>query len=168
MKQPNWIDPRALLLLHGESLAEHGGSKGLRDENAFHSALARPQHVFRYKPDAGMAQLAGAYGFGLIRDHPFNDGNKRVGFLAILLFLDLNGFELNVDQIDAIQTIMNVAGGELSETELTNWIRTHLRRAKDEPNQHISRPDTAGRTPPINPRSQRRRVGFPPGLPSHP
>ncbi|MBI1739948.1 MAG: type II toxin-antitoxin system death-on-curing family toxin [Acidobacteriales bacterium] len=129
MKCPRWINSRALLLLHAESLAEHGGLTGLRDESALHAALARPQHVFNYEPDSDLSRLAAAYGFGLIRDHPFNDGNKRAGFLAILLFLDLNGFELRVEQVEAIQVILKVAAGKMRESELRDWIRTHLRRA---------------------------------------
>ena len=130
MKEPRWINPRALLLLHAESLAEHGGLTGLRDENGFHAAMARPQHVFNYEPDADLSRLAAAYGFGLVRDHPFSDGNKRAGFLAILLLLDLNGSELRVEQSDAIQTILRLAAGKMSESELTEWIRVHVRRAK--------------------------------------
>jgi len=130
MKDPCWINSRALLLLHEESLAEHGGLTGLRDENAFHAALARPQHVFNYEPDADLSRLAAAYGFGLVRGHPFNDGNKRVGFLAILLFLDLNGFELRVEQVEAIQAILALAAGKMSESEMAGWIRDHMRRAK--------------------------------------
>ena len=116
MKRPHWIDARALRLLHAESLAEHGGLTGLRDENALHSALARPQHVFSYEPNCDLSRLAAAYGFGLVRSHPFNDGNKRAGFLAILLFLDLNGFELRVEQVDAIQIILKVAAGKMPES----------------------------------------------------
>jgi death-on-curing protein len=117
-------------LLHAESLAEHGGLTGLRDENAFHAALARPQHVFNYDPAAHIAGLAAAYGFGLIRDHPFNDGNKRAGFLAILLFLDLNRFELRVEQAEATQVILEVAAGKMKEPELTNWIGHHARKIR--------------------------------------
>jgi death-on-curing protein len=130
VKDPCWISPRALLLLHPESLAEHGGLTGLRDENAFHAALARPQHVFNYDPDAHVARLAAAYGFGLIRDHPFNDGNKRAGFLAILLFLDLNRFELRVEQAEATQVILEVAAGKMKESELTKWIGDHVRKIR--------------------------------------
>jgi death-on-curing protein len=130
VKEPCWINPRALLLLHAESLAEHGGLSGFRDENAFHAALGRPQHVFNYEPDADLARLAGAYCFGFIRDHPFNDGNKRAGFLAILLFLDLNGFEFRTEQIDAIQVILKVAAGKMRESELISWIRDHMRRIR--------------------------------------
>jgi death-on-curing protein len=117
-------------LLHAESLAEHGGLAGLRDENAFHAALARPQHVFNYDPDAHIARLAAAYGFGLIRDHPFNDGNKRAGFLAILLFLDLNRFELRVEQAEAIQVILEVAAGKMKEPELIHWIGDRVRKIR--------------------------------------
>lgn len=130
MKEPRWISPRALLLLHAESLAEHGGLTGLRDENGFHAAMARPHHVFNYEPDADLARLAAAYGFGLVRDHPLNDGNKRAGFLAILLFLDLNGFEFRVEQPEAIQTILRLAAGKMSEPELAKWIRDHIRRPR--------------------------------------
>jgi death-on-curing protein len=130
VKEPCWINPRALLLLHAESLAEHGGLSGFRDENAFHAALGRPQHVFNYEPDADLARLAGAYDFGFIRDHPFNDGNKRAGFLATLLFLDLNGFEFRTERVDAIQVILKVAAGKMRESELINWIRDHMRRTR--------------------------------------
>ncbi len=130
MKEPRWINARALLLLHAESLAEHGGLTGLRDENGFHAAMARPQHVFHYESDADLSQLAAAYGFGLVRDHPFSDGNKRAGFLAILLFLDLNGWELRVEQAEAIQTILQLAAGKVSESELPRWIREHARRVR--------------------------------------
>ena len=131
MKEPRWINERALLLLHAESLAEHGGLTGLRDENGFYAAMARPQHVFHYEPDADVSRLAAAYGFGLVRDHPFSDGNKRAGFLAILLFLDLNGWELRVEQAEAIQTILQLAASKVSESELARWIREHARRTKN-------------------------------------
>jgi death-on-curing protein len=91
VKAPRWIDRRALILLQAESLAQHGGLPGFRDENALDAALARPQHVQAYEPQVDLARLAAAYGYGIVRDHPFNDGNKRAGFLAIGLFLALNG-----------------------------------------------------------------------------
>ena len=130
MRKLRWIDGRALLLLHSESLAEHGGLGGLRDEAALASVLARPLHILAYEPDADIPRLAAAYGFGLIRNHPFLDGNKRAGFLAILLFLDMNGYNLEVEQADAIQTILKVAAGKMAESQLTAWIRTHARRAR--------------------------------------
>lgn len=102
MKRPAWLDQRALVLLHAESLAEHGGLWGVRDEAALESALARPRNVYAYERSSDLARLAAAYGFGIVRGHPFSDGNKRAGFLAIGLFLELNGFELEVEEVDAV------------------------------------------------------------------
>ena len=130
MKRPRWIDKRALVLLHAESLAEHGGLPGLRDEAALDAALARPQHVYAYEPKADLARLAAAYGFGLVRDHPFNDGNKRAGFLAAGLFLALNGRVLVADQVDAVKTVFKLASGELRESELAAWIRENSGRSR--------------------------------------
>jgi death-on-curing protein len=129
VKRVRWLDRRALLLLHSESLAEHGGLIGLRDENALDAALARPQHILRYEPKSDLARLAAAYGFGLIKNHPFADGNKRAGFLAMLLFLDLNRHALEVEQVEAIQVIFRVAAGKMREAELAEWIRSHTRKA---------------------------------------
>jgi death on curing protein len=86
-------------------------------------------HLFTYESGCDLARLAAAYGFGLIRNHPFYDGNKRAGFLAILLFLDLNGFELRVDQVNAIETVFSLAAGKMSESELVEWIRSHHQRS---------------------------------------
>jgi len=130
MKDPHWVDARALILLHAESLAEHGGLWGLRDEAALESSLARARHLRNYRKDADIAALAAAYGWGLIRNHPFNDGNKRVGFLAIGLFLSLNGFRLEVDQIESVQIIRRLAENQIGEKALAEWIRRHLVREK--------------------------------------
>ena len=89
-----------------------------------------PNVDFNYDLDAHIARFAAAYGFGLIRDHPLNDGNKRAGFLAILLFLDLNRFELRVEQAEATQVILEVAAGKMKESELTNWIGDHVRKIR--------------------------------------
>ena len=127
---PKWIDPRALVLLHAQTLAEHGGLPGLRDEAALEAALARPQHVHAYEPDTDVSRLAAAYGFGIVRDRRFSDGNKRAGFLAIGLFLALNGYELVVDQAGAVRIMLALAAGQLSEAKLTDWIRKHGTRRK--------------------------------------
>jgi death-on-curing protein len=117
-----WIEKQALILLHNISLAEHGGSPGLRDEGLLDSALARPQNLVAYgEPD--IAALAASYGYGLAKNHPFIDGNKRAAFLGIGLCLDLNGLALEVGQPEAIATIFALAAGELSEDELGAWIR---------------------------------------------
>lgn len=126
MKRPRWIDPRALLLLHGETLAEHGGLPGLREESALDAALARAQHLHTYEPESDLARLAAAYGFGVVRSHPLNDGNKRAGFLAIGLFLACNGKTLTADPVEAIAVILRLAEGRLTELELAAWIRNNL------------------------------------------
>jgi death-on-curing protein len=127
VKAPRWIDRRALVLLLAESLAEHGGLPGFRDETALDAALARPRHIRAYEPRADLARLAAAYCYGIIRGHPFSDGNRRAGFLAIGLFLALNGYELAVGQIEAVETILTVAEGNLSEPQLAVWIRKHTK-----------------------------------------
>jgi death on curing protein len=128
VKQPGWIGRTALLLLHAETLAEHGGLSGFRDEGALDAALVRPRHIHAHEPKAGLATLAAAYCFALVRNHPFSDGNKRAGFLAVGLFLSLNGFDLSVDQAEAARTILRLAASDLSEMDLTEWIRQHMVR----------------------------------------
>ncbi|MGA7218395.1 MAG: type II toxin-antitoxin system death-on-curing family toxin [Candidatus Sulfotelmatobacter sp.] len=122
-RNPRWIDPRALLLLHGETLAEHGGLAGVRDHGLLESALARPRNLHAYEPESDLAQLAAAYGFGIARNHPFNDGNKRTAFLAIGLFLLINGRELIADPVEAVAVILSLAEDSLSEPGLAEWIR---------------------------------------------
>ena len=124
-----FLSRRALELLHDESLAEHGGLPGLRDEGLLESALARPHQLLAYgQPD--VAALAAAYGFGLIRNHVFADGNKRVAFLATGLFLALNGQRLVTTQADATLTVLAMAAGDLSEDEFAHWLRTHIQPRK--------------------------------------
>jgi len=130
VRKPVWLDQRALVLLHAESLAEHGGLWGIRDEAALESALARPRNVYAYERGTDLARLAAAYGFGLIRGHPFNDGNKRAGFLAIGLFLALNGFELDVEEVNAVTTMLDLAAGNLTEKSLAEWIGARMTRRK--------------------------------------
>jgi death-on-curing protein len=120
--KPRWISKKALLLLHEESLAEFGGGRGLRDEGLLESALARPHNAYAYKPDITISELAAAYAFGLAKNHAFIDGNKRAAFLSIGLFLAVNGRRLQADQVDAVQTILAVASGDLSEEGLAAWI----------------------------------------------
>jgi death-on-curing protein len=122
-----WIDRRALVLLHDESLAEHGGSSGLRDEGLLESALARPRTLAAYgTPD--LADLAAGYGVRLARNHPFVDGNKRAAFLAVGMFLRLNGYRLTSTQADATLTMLAVAAGDIDEPMFAAWIREHARK----------------------------------------
>ena len=124
-----WVNQDALVLLHDESLAEHGGAAGIRDQGLFESALARPENLAAYEnPD--IASLAVAYGVGLAKNHPFVDGNKRVAFIAVGLFLALNGRHLCASQIDATTTMLAVAAGEISEAAFAAWIRENSTKSK--------------------------------------
>ncbi len=119
-----WVRRQALELLHDESIAEHGGAPGLRDEGLFESALARPLNIAADgEPD--FAELAAAYGVGLAKNRPFVDGNKRVAFLAVGLFLSLNGRRLVATQAEATLTMLAVASGTLDEAAFAAWLREH-------------------------------------------
>ena len=122
-----WVQRKALELLHGESLIKHGGAPGLRNEGLLESALARPHHLVAYgEPD--LADLAAAYGVGLAKNHPFVDGNKRAAFLAVGLFLLVNGHRLVATQAEATAAMLAVAAGELDEPSFAAWLRAHLQR----------------------------------------
>ena len=124
MQQWRWIDKQLLVILHDESLVLHGGASGVRDEGLLDSALNRAKNLALYRqPD--YADLAAAYVFGLSNNHAFVDGNKRVAFLALGLFLGLNGYKLTATQVDATLTMMSVAKGEIEETEFAEWVRVH-------------------------------------------
>jgi death-on-curing protein len=117
-----WVSRQALVLLHDESLAIHGGASGLRDEGLFESALARPENLAAYgTPD--VFACAAAYAFGLAKNHPFVDGKKRVAFLAVGLFLRINGYRLAVSQADAVEAVLSLAAGDLSEPDFAAWLR---------------------------------------------
>lgn len=119
-----WLDAAVLRAVHEAQLAEHGGGSGERDAGLFESALVRPQNLAVYgKPDA--AALSAAYGFGIARNHPFVDGNKRTAFVAVELFLDLNGYDLLADDADCVVTMLRLAAGELSEEAFAAWVRQH-------------------------------------------
>ena len=126
MSDWKWINRQVLLLLHDESLAEHGGASGLRDEGLLESALARPLNLALYgEPD--VVGLAASYGLGLAKNHAFVDGNKRAAFLAVGLFLGLNGYRLHTTQADATLTVLSVAAGEKDENEFAQLIRIHIK-----------------------------------------
>jgi len=130
MKQPYWISRKALLYLHSASLATFGGSTGIRDEGLLDSALARPQNRYLYVPESDLPELAASYAFGIAKNRPFIDGNKRAAFHAVGLFLSINGLELVADQLDAIQTVMSLAAGGLAEEQFAAWIRKNTQSRK--------------------------------------
>ena len=120
-----WIDKQALLLLHGESLAEHGGGEGLRDEGLLDSALARPLNLLAYgEPD--VAAQAASYAMGVAKNHPFVDGNKRAAFLTVGMFLYLNGYRLSTTQADATVTVLALAAGDITEEQFAAWLRAKV------------------------------------------
>ena len=121
-----WLDIAVIYAVHDEQLAEHGGSAGARDRGLLESALARPQNLTAYgQPDA--VDLAAAYGFGIARNHPFIDGNKRTAFVTVELFLDLNGYELTATDADCVLTMLALASSEIDEAAFANWIRNSSR-----------------------------------------
>lgn len=130
MKDWIWLDGDVLLAVHDEQLAEHGGQAGVRDMALFDSALARAQQVAAYgTPD--VAGLAAAYGYGISRNHPFLDGNKRTAFVAVELFLMLNGHCLAASDVDCVIVMLEVAAGNTTEPEFAAWINKHLTPASD-------------------------------------
>ena len=129
MKRWVWVDPGAILAIHDEQLAEHGGGAGVRDHGLLESALARPVNLAACEnPDA--AALAASYAVGLAKNHPFVDGNKRTAFVAMELFLYLNRLELKADDVQCVLTMLGVAAGEIDEEELAAWIRTNSAKRK--------------------------------------
>lgn len=123
--EPIWLDSRDAYAIHDRQLAEHGGAAGVRDANALESALARPVNRWNYGEDDSAA-LAAAYAFGIARNHPFADGNKRTAWVFARLFLALNGHQLRFEPTEAIATVLALAAGQLSEKELTGWFRSHI------------------------------------------
>lgn len=128
MKEPKWIASDVARVLHGLQLAMFGGAPGIRDENLLESALARPKHLFTYrKPAPSIPRLAAAYAFGIVRNHPFIDGNKRTGLVIAFTFLELNGLEIDATEEDAYQMFMRLASGKVTEQALAKWLSRHSR-----------------------------------------
>lgn len=124
MPQWAWLDHSVLLAVHDEQLVEHGGIAGVRDEGMFISAMSRAQNLAVYgQPDH--ADLAAAYGVGLAKNHPFADGNKRTAFVAVELFLRLNGYSLRASDMDCILTMLSVAAGDMDEASFAAWLRAN-------------------------------------------
>lgn len=127
MREPRWV-PRILVeAIQFDQIRSHGGLAGLRDEGALESALGRPRNRFAYGRKPDLATLAAAYAFGLARDHPFQDGNKRIAFLTAVVFLGLNGYDLEVSDEDVVANIVALAAGRLREAKLAAWIRRNMR-----------------------------------------
>jgi death on curing protein len=112
--------------MHYELLVRHGGLRGLRDENALESALARPRNRWEYEPDADLCTLAAAYGFALARSHCYADGNKRIALAAVYTFLGVNGLELDAPEPEVVRMLVDLASGEIEETQFASWLRAHV------------------------------------------
>ncbi|BCA58664.1 type II toxin-antitoxin system death-on-curing family toxin [Sphingomonas sp. HMP6] len=120
-----WVDRAVALAAHEEQLAEHGGAIGVRDPNVLDSAMARPLNLVAYgEPD--VADLAASYAFGIARNHPFVDGNKRTAAVVSETFLVLNGFQLDCSDVELVTTFLALAAGELTVDALTAWFRAHI------------------------------------------
>jgi death-on-curing protein len=128
--EPHWLSRVVVDAIHSEQLREHGGLSGVRDETALESALARPRQKWHYAEKVDVALLAAAYGFGLVKNHPYRDGNKRIGFLAIVTFLGINGHDLDATDGEVISEMLVLADGRVSEAELADWIRQHSTKRK--------------------------------------
>jgi death-on-curing protein len=126
MTEPRWLPKDLILQVHNRQLAEHGGGAGLREEGLLESALARPQNLFAYG-ESDAAALAGAYAFGIARNHPFVDGNKRTAFVACELFLAANGYELAASDEECLAMMLALASNEVDEAEFAAWLRENVR-----------------------------------------
>jgi death-on-curing protein len=124
MPEPVWIDLDVALAIHDEQLAEHGGQPGVRDRGLLESALGRPRNQFAYG-EASIARLAASYVFGISRNHPFLDGNKRTSLVVAELFLQLNGLDLSATDAECVTTFLRLAAGDLTEDQLADWIVAH-------------------------------------------
>jgi death-on-curing protein len=126
-----WLDRLIVETIHVDQVRIHGGLAGVRDHNALESALARPLNRAACNSRCGLADLAAAYGFGLAASHPFNDGNKRVAFPAMYVFLGLNGLEIVAEETEVVEIMVAVAGGRCGEDELADWLRNHVTQLTD-------------------------------------
>lgn len=121
-----WLNRAVIIAIHEVQLAEHGGGTGVRDAGLLDSALGKPQQLNNYgEPPPDAAALAASYGYGISRNHPFIDGNKRTGYVAAELFLRLNGWRLNADDASCVVTMLAVAAGDITEEAFATWLRAH-------------------------------------------
>jgi death-on-curing protein len=128
MNEPVWVLREVVFLAHEQSLARFGGSAGLRDEGLLDSALGKPVNLFAYGQPT-IFELAGSYAFGLVKNHPFIDGNKRAGFIVALTFLQINGWRLEASEVDATLRTLALAAGEMSEAAYADWLKANSKKS---------------------------------------
>ena len=124
--EPRWVPRLVIEAVHVDQIREHGGLIGIPDENTLESALARAKQRWAYEPETDLARLAAAYAFGICSNHPFRDGNKRVAFLAAVIFLGLNGLDLIAPEKEVVEKMLTLASNEVDEEALAAWIRSRL------------------------------------------
>ena len=124
--EPRWVPRLVIEAVHLDQVREHGGLIGIRDDNALESALARARQRWAYEPESDLERLAADYAFGISSNHPFRDGNKRIAFLAAVIFLGLNGLSLIAPDEQVVETMLALASGELDEEALAGWIRSRV------------------------------------------
>lgn len=127
--EPRWLTRLVVDAIHFDQLREHGGLVGVRDPNALESALVPPQQKRHYGKDTELPAPAAAYAFGLVGNHPYRDGNKRIGFLAMVTFLGINGYAFDATDAEVVTTFFALAAGDLSEDQLAEWVSRHSRRS---------------------------------------
>jgi death-on-curing protein len=132
MSKPLWVRHDIAIAIHERVLADYGGQSGIRDSGLLESALARPQHSYTYD-DPDLAALAVAYAAAIIRNHPFVDGNKRVGFMVAYVFLASNGISLTATEVSATQAVFDLAAGEMTEEQFAQWLRDNTKKASKKP-----------------------------------
>lgn len=126
--EPEWVQEQVVLAYHAEQLTEHGSSDGVRDMGLLQSALARPLNAFHYNQVTSLAELAAAYGYGIAKNHPFVDGNKRTALVVTVAFLAMNGFDVDTSQEEIFDTFYALAAGQLSEAQLAAWLKSKIRQ----------------------------------------
>jgi len=133
VKEPLWLQRKWVDALHFQQLKRFGGLYGIRDDGAIQSALSRPIHQWSYEQAQDIAALAAAYGFGLARSHGYSDGNRRIAFMAMAVFLDVNGIDLDAPEPEVVRVMLAAAAGDLTEAELASWVRAHSGLRADDP-----------------------------------
>jgi death on curing protein len=123
--EPRWLPLGVVLAIQADQISKHGGATGLRDRGLLESALERPRNRFYYDLEGDLADLAASYGFGIARNHPFVDGNKRIAFQAMYVFLGLNGLKIESSEEEVVALVLSLARGEVDEPQLASWLREH-------------------------------------------
>ena len=127
MKRIHWLTPLGMRAIHDELIAHYGGTAGIRDAGLLEAALTRPEHLATYAPDARIPHFAAAYAWGILRNHPFVDGNKRVALAALVVFLEINGYELHCSEAEETAMILRAAAGEIKEPHWIAWVKKNCR-----------------------------------------